>query len=140
MENEPTYLPSKGNLAAEIAAGTYTKIVGIYGPSEAGAGETVNIDVAVKNTWTGSFYVTVTGRYDGANITPSVDYLNIGPGKTVHFYFDFTMPNKDITLDVWSFFWAEPKWIEDDHMTVDIDLATLEPAFRGFGVTDYSQK
>jgi len=25
-------------------------------------------------------------------------------------------------------------------MTVDIDLATLEPAFRGFGVTDYSQK
>lgn len=132
----PSYLPKAAPVGAKIQAGAYTDIVSISAPSEAEGGETVNIDVAVKNTWTGSFYVTITGQYNGVSISPSIDYLIIDPGQTLHFYFAFTMPNHDIRVDFWSWYWADSEWYEDDHDYVSISLATLASEFRN--ITIYS--
>lgn len=105
-----------------IEAGSYTQIVGIYGPSEARVGDTVIINVAVKNIWSGAFYVTILGKYDGVDINPSLDYLLINPGETLYFYFTFTMPAKNITLDFRSYYWADSQWLEDDSQQASIDL------------------
>ncbi len=135
---KPVSHPSPG--IAGIAKGSYTEIVGITAPSQAAAGDTVNVDVAVKNTWTSSFYVAVTGRYDGVDIAPSIDYLNIAPGQTLHFYFAFTMPNKAVKVDIWSFYWTGTEWYQDDYGYVNVALAALPKSeFRGFGVAEYNK-
>lgn len=126
---------------AGVAAGAYTSIVSIIAPAEAANGTTVNVEVRVKNTWTGDMYIAVTGQYDGVNIYPSIDYLIVSPGQTVSFYFAFTMPNKSITFHAWSFYWTGTEWYQDDYSSKAIQLkAAPSPEFSGFAVSDYSKK
>jgi len=128
-----SYLP-RTPVGKEVGAGAYTDIISISGPSEVAAGALVNLDVAVKNIWTGSFYVAVTGSYDGVAILPSIDYLIILPGETLHFYFAFTMPNKDITVTFWSFYWTGTEWYQDDTQAVSIKLPVAVSEFRNITV------
>ena len=125
---------------AGVAAGAYTSIVSIIAPAEATNSATVNVEVRVKNTWTGSMYIAVTGHYDGVDIVPSIDYLIVDPGQTVSFYFAFTMPNKSITFHAWSFYWTGTEWYQDDYSSKAIQLkAVPSPEFSGFAVSDYSK-
>jgi|GEM_PF-2238716 len=127
-----------GELAA-IAVGAYTDIVAIYGPAEAAYGETVTIQVVVKNLAAYAIYIAVTGSYDGVSPTFSPDYASVGAGATYTFTTTFTMPNKGITLDVWSYYWTGTAWYQDDHEAVYISLKALKPEFQSFGVKDYSK-
>jgi len=129
----PSYLP-RTPVGMEVGAGAYTDIISISGPAEVAAGALVNLDVAVKNLWTGSFYVAVTGSYDGVGIYPSIDYLTIQPGETLHFYFAFTMPNKNITVNFWSFYWTGTEWYPDDTQAVQIKLPVAVSEFRNITV------
>jgi len=135
----PSHLPKKP-VGVEVGAGAYTDIISISGPSEVAEGEWVNLDVAVKNTWTSSFYITITGSYDGTDIYPSIDYLTIQPGETLHFYFAFKMPNRDIRVDFWSWFWATDDWYQDDSQAVTVKLKQPQsPEFASFGITEYNK-
>jgi len=125
-----------GQLAA-IAVGAYTDIVAIYGPAEAVYGEPVTIEVVVKNLATFPIYVAATGRYNGVDVAFAPDYAYVDAGGTYSFTASFSMPNKTITLDVWSFYWTGTEWYQDDHEAVTISLKTLKPTFRGFGLTEY---
>jgi subtilase family serine protease len=137
----PEYVVSESQLkevVGGIARGSYTEIVGITTPSEAAAGDTVSLEVTVKNIWTSPFYIAVTGRYDGGDIAFNPDYANVGAGQTYSFTSSFTMPNSDVRLDVWSFYWTGTEWYQDDHDYVNIALAAApSPEFRGFGVNEY---
>lgn len=136
---EPVGRPGPG--VAGIAKGSYTDIVGVTAPSEAASGDKVSIGVKVKNIWDKSFYIAVTGRYDGADIAFSPDYANVGVGATYSFTSSFTMPNKGVKVDVWSFYWTGSEWYQDDHDYVNIRLKALpEPEFRGFGVSEYNKR
>jgi len=114
-----------------IAAGNYTDIVAIIAPSEAAAGDLVSIEIRVKNIWTGSFYIAVTGRYNGVNISFSPDYAAVGAGATYSFTTSFTMPNNDIRLDVGSWYWTGDEWIQDAQDYVDIALEVEAPPVAG---------
>lgn len=133
----PSYLP-RAPVGIEVGAGAYSDIISISGPSEVAAGSTVNLDVAVKNIWTSAYSITITGRYDGVGINPSIDYLTIQPGETLHFYFAFTMPNNDIRVDFWSWFWSANTWYEDDHDYVSIKLPAAASEFRNIIVSSVS--
>ena len=128
------------SISGEIAAGTYTDIVDIIAPSEAAPGDKVSIEVKVKNIWDYPFYIAVTGRYNGVDIAFSPDYANVGAGATHSFASSFTMPNNDVKVDVWSFYWTGSEWYQDDHDYVNIPLKVLEPEFRGFGVSEYNKR
>ncbi|GAI73553.1 unnamed protein product, partial [marine sediment metagenome] len=41
------------------------------------------------------------------------------------------MPNKDITIDVWSWYWTGTEWVQDDHSYVDIALAEVVEPYKG---------
>ena len=135
---EPVGRPGLG--VAEIAKGSYTDIVEIIAPAEVDSGDKVSIEVRVKNIGDYSFYIAVTGRYNGADIAFSPDYANVGAGATYSFTSSFTMPGNDVKVDVWSFYWTGSEWYQDDHNYVNIRLkALLEPEFRGFGVNEYQK-
>jgi len=109
----------------EIGIGAYTDIVAIDAPAEAEAGQTVNIQVAVKNLHTTGIYIACMGRYNGNDFAFSPEYATVYWGQTQTFTYSFPMPSHDITLDVWSFYWADPNWYEDDHEYVDIKLKAV---------------
>jgi len=139
-ESTPPIGPQGGRGIAAIAAGAYTDIVAIYGPSEAAYGDTVNIQVAIKNLATYAIYIAATGRYNGTDITLSPEYASVPAGNTYSFTASFTMPNKKITLDIWSWYWTGSEWYQDDHEAVSIQLKALpSPEFSSFGVSDYSK-
>ncbi|MBA7698435.1 hypothetical protein ES703_107112 [subsurface metagenome] len=119
-----------GQLAA-IAVGAYTDIIEIIAPASAEYGDLVSIEVRVRNLYTSGIYIATSGRYDGVDIFPTEAYAGVEPGATHSFYFSFTMPNNDVRLDVWSFYWTGTEWYQDDHSYVDIALAILPEEYKG---------
>jgi len=128
----------RGNLGAAVGAGTYTTIYG-SAPSQASYGEQVTIDVQIRNKAAYPIYIAVTGRYNGVDFTFSPEYANVEAGAYGPFSASFSMPNKDITVDIWSWYWTGSEWYQDDHTSVTIALKVLTPEFSGFGISDYSK-
>jgi len=140
MESAPIAGPKPIGKLAEIAVGAYTDIISIVAPSSAKYGDVVSITVQVKNLASYAIYVAATGRYDGVDIAFSPDYASVGAGAPYSFTASFTMPNKNIKLEAWSFYWAETLWYQDDYEYVNIALAAApQPEFASFGITDYSK-
>lgn len=127
-----------GELAA-IAVGAYTDIVAIYGPAEALYGEVVTIEVVVRNLASYAIYIAVTSSYDGVTLAFSPSYATVGAGATYTFTAQFTMPNKGIKVNVWSWYWTGTEWYQDDYEYINISLRALTPEFQSFGVKDYSK-
>ena len=127
----PSVGPGRIGQLAAIAAGYYTKIVKIITLSEAAAGEPVPVEVWVRNLHTTRIYIATTGRYNGVDLLFSPDYANVDAGATYSFTTSFTMPNKDITIDVWSWYWTGTEWVQDDHSSVDIALAEVVEPYKG---------
>lgn len=130
LEHEENYLispPTRGPRGAglEVAAGAYTDIISITAPASAKYGAAVSVTVKVKNLATYAIYISVTGRYDGVNIVFSPDFASVGAGATYSFTKSFTMPNKSIKLEAWSWYWDGAKWYQDDYEYVNIALAEV---------------
>lgn len=119
-----------GQLAA-IAVGAYTDIVSIIAPAEAAYGDLVNIEVRVKNLYTDPIYIAISGRYDGVDIFFSPEYATVEAGATYSFTRSFTMPNNNVRLHVWSFYWTGSEWYQDDYSYVDITLAVPPEVYTG---------
>ncbi len=41
------------------------------------------------------------------------------------------MPNKDITINIWSWYWTGTEWVQDDYRYVDIPLAEVVEPYKG---------
>lgn len=137
---KPAFAPRRASNIGALAAGSWTEITAIYGPSEAAYGDTVDIAAYVKNLGSYGFYIAANGQYNGTGFVMSPVSAGVDPGASQRFAYSFTMPNKDITLQVWSYYWTGSDWVEDDHKSVVITLKALpSPEFSGFGVTDYSK-
>lgn len=130
--------PKGRRLIGAIAAGAYTDIVGVYGPTGAKPGDQVSLDIAIKNTYTYGFYVAATADIAGTALSISPVYAGVDAGATTHFTATFTMPSNDINIDVWSWYWNGAKWVYDDHETVTIRASILKPQFSAFGSPSYA--
>ena len=138
-QTPPSSGPSRIGQLADIGVGTYTDIVAIYGPAEAAYGDQVSIQAVAKNLYTTAIYISVSGRRDGVDFGFSPDYANVDAGRTYTFTYSFSMPNKDIRLDVWTYYWTGTEWVVDDHEYVVIKLkAVPAPEFAGFKITEYT--
>ncbi len=114
-------------------------IVKIDAPASAPAGETVIVDVSVKNISGSDKYLAVTAVYDSTDIPFQFDYLLVSPGQTVIFRGWFTMPSKKVRVTAWSWYWDGSKWVYDDAIYIDIDLYVLKSEFQGFGIREYNR-
>ncbi len=114
------------------------KIVSIDAPINAVPGDTVIVDVSVQNNSSQDMYLSVTGVFDSTNLSWQFDYLLVSAGQTVIFRGTFTMPNSDVRLTIWSWYWDTALgWILDMTNYVDIALAALVPTISEFQILDY---
>ena len=105
-------------------AGTYTDIVEIIAPSEAAAGETVSVEVRVKNLHTAGIYITVTGLVDGVELLFGSVSPVVGSGDIHSYYDSFVMPSNSVTLWAWSWYWGtDGEWHQDDEASRAVALA-----------------
>jgi hypothetical protein len=129
--NPPQARPRAGPKAlrsrAGVAAGAWTEIVGIIAPAEAAPGDTVNIELRVKNLADYGFYIGVAGQYDTIAISFSPGWAGVDPGATYPFIASFTMPNYAVHALVESFYWTGTEWSLDDYKYFDIALAAASP-------------
>ncbi len=110
----------------ELALGlrTYLEIVKVEAPSEASYGDTVSINIYVRNKWTYRIFTIVTGSCDGLELSSTSHYID--PGMQRVFGLSFTMPNKSVDLWIWAWYWTEAGWStspDDEYGPVKIALA-----------------
>ncbi len=123
-------------------AGTYTEIVEIQAPESAVAGSTVNVAVAIKNTWSAAIHAYCVAVLDSES--RFIDWLDawINPGWTVYFNGSFVMPDKDVTINAVSY-WEDTDGNvhSDDSMAKDVRLSAAppppEPTISEFSIADY---
>ncbi len=90
--------------------GAYTEIVEIIVPSQAVSGETVNIEVRVKNLHTGPSNITVTGSVNGLTLHFGSVYHTVPAGSIQSFYDAFIMPDRSVRVYAWSWYWGDNDW------------------------------
>ena len=117
----------------------YADIIKIDAPSSAAVGDTVIIDVSVKNIDSNDWNIAVTAGYDSNSVPFQFDYLLVSPGQTVIFRGWFTMPSKNVKVTAWSWHWDGNSWVQDDLMTNDIAVAVLTPQVSEFQIADFSK-
>ncbi len=116
------------------------QIVSIDAPANATPGDTVIVDVYVNNNSAQDMYLSVTGVFDSTNLSWQFDYLLVSAGQTVVFRGTFTMPNTNVRVTIWSWYWdTAVGWVLDVTNYVDITLAVLAQAISEFQISDYSK-
>jgi len=127
-------------------AGTYTDIVEIDAPGEAVAGQRVDIEVKIKNTYSATIGIMVGGALDyGETPWPTIDFpdnsANVAAGATHTFHGSFTMPDSDVTIHAYSYFYgSDGYWYFDDEETKDVTVVELVPEFSQFEILDYRRR
>lgn len=126
--------------------GEYTQIVEIIAPSEAVAGETVLLTIRVRSLFTSPMGIMVGGALDyGISPWPTIDchypdnQAIVGPGDTHSFSCDFVMPDSDVTVHAYSYWYgSDSAWHLDDEATKNISLlAVVKPTFSDFKIRKY---
>jgi len=118
-------------------------IVRIEVPSQAAAGDTVIVDVSVRNIGASDQYIAMTGAFDSEPLNWQFDYLLVSPGQTVIMRGWFTMPSKKVRVQVWSWYWDGNTWQikdkGDDYGYKDISLSELVAEFANVAITRYEK-
>ena len=112
-------------------SGNYTDVVEIVAPSSAVAGQRVDIEVRIKNTYSTTIRIMAGGALEyGVTPWPTIDYpdwqANVAAGATRTFYGHFTMPSSDVTIHAYSYYrGTDGYWYFDDERTKDVSLAAV---------------
>lgn len=118
-------------------AGYYAQITELTAPASANPGNTVNVSVKVKNLYSSSIIMAVTGKFNGTVITFSPSSPTVGAGSTQTFTGSFIMPSSSVTVTVWSWYWTGTDWYQDDSATADISVGAVGPTFNAYAIDDY---
>ena len=120
--------------------GIYSDIVEIVAPESAEAGATVNVEVKIKNIWTGSLHLYCVAVLDSA--FRFIDWLDawVGPGETQSFYGAFIMGGGAVTINAYSHFEGTDGYLYlDDSKSKDVRQAALAPVISDFTIADYAK-
>ncbi len=121
----------------------YAQIVEIVAPSQAVAGERVDITVRVKNLYSAPIGVMVGGGLEyGVSPWPGITFpennTNVDSGAVQSFSGNFIMPDKAVTIHAYSYWYgADGYWYFDDEKTKNVSLATLTPQVSEFRIADF---
>jgi hypothetical protein len=121
----------------------YADVVSIVAPSEAYSGSRVDITVKIKNLYTSTIGIMVGGALEyGVTPWPGIEFptnwANVAAGATQSFDGYFTMPNKDVKIHAYSYYYgSDGLWHFDDEMTKTVYLVALTPQVSEFRILDY---
>jgi hypothetical protein len=125
----------------------YADIIEIVAPSQAISGSRVDITVRVKNLYPAAIGIMVIGvpEYSGLpageyinGLYPQQAVTNVAAGATYSFSGYFQMPDKGVTVHVYSYwFGADNAWHFDDEMTKVVNLAASTPQVSEFKIADF---
>ena len=121
----------------------YAQIVEIVAPTQAVAGERVDITVRIKNTYSAAIGIMVgVGLEYGVTPWPGISFpensANVDGGAIHSFSGYFTMPSKAVTIHAYSYWYgADGYWYFDDEKTRSVSLATLTPQVSEFRIADF---
>jgi hypothetical protein len=116
----------------------YADIIEIVAPSQAAPGSRVDITVRVKNLYSAPIGIMVAGvpEYPGLpggvyidGLYPQQAVANVNAGATYSFSGYFNMPNSQVTIHIYSYWYgADNAWHLDDEMTRSVSLT---PSYTG---------
>lgn len=125
----------------------YADIIEIVAPSQAVSGSRVDITVKVKNLYSAPIGIMLVGvpEYSGLppgqyidGLYPQQAVANVSAGATYSFSGYFYMPDKVVTIHVYSYWYGtDNAWHLDDEMTKQVSLATLTPQVSEFKIADF---
>ena len=122
----------------------YADIIEIVAPSQAAAGNLVDITVRIKNTYSGVISIMVGGALEyGVSPWTGIDFpeswANVEGGATRSFSGSFVMPNKKVTIHAYSYWYgSDGYWYFDDELTKTVDVAAApQPSISEFRIVDY---
>ena len=125
----------------------YAQIVEIVAPSQAIAGERVDITVRIKNAYSATIGIMVAGALEyGVTPWPGITFpensANVNAGVTYSFSGYFTMPNKKVSIHAYSYYYAsDGYWYFDDEMTKTVNLAQIpESEFGSIEIVSYQRR
>ena len=125
----------------------YADIIEIAAPSEAQAGNRVDITVRIKNTHSAPIGIMVGGALEyGVSPWPGITFpsssANVNAGATSSFSGYFTMPEKKVTIHAYSYWYgADSSWHFDDEMTKAVNLAeTVASQFGSIEIVSYERR
>ncbi len=107
-----------------------SEITDIAAPSSVNPGDSVTVDVSVKNMSGQAFNLAVSGVFNSSPISFQFDYLNVLPQETVIMRGDFVMPNATATVDIWLWYWNNTQWIWDDQRQIIITAESVSLGWR----------
>ena len=133
-------MPLPLDAATPVGAGAYTDIVGIDAPSSAAPGAVVSITVRVKNTYSSLIGIMVGGALEyGVSPWPTINFpdptKNVNAGATESFLGNFVMPNKDVIIHAYSYYYTTEGWYFDDERTIKVTVGVEQPVFSNLSVT-----
>ena len=131
----PVANPGPIGQLAEVAVGAYTEIRDIIAVSEAAAGDLVAVIVYVKNLYNNYNYICVSGKFDDTSLSFSPEDEYVVPWGECSFRAFFDMPNKDVRVHIWSWYWDGSQWqivgAGDDYSYADIALKEAVEPYAG---------
>ena len=105
----------------------------------------MDITVKIKNLYTSAIGIMVGGALEyGVTPWPGIEFptnwANVAGGATQSFSGYFSMPDKDVKIHAYSYYYAsDGYWYFDDEMTKAVYLAALTPKVSEFKILDFKK-
>ena len=125
---------------------TYAEVIEIVAPSSASAGSRVDITVRIKNLYASTIGIMVGGALEyGVTPWPGINLpdntANVSGGATYAFNGYFTMPDRDVKLHAYSYYYGDGSWHFDDEMTKVVNLVSVpESQFGSIEIVSYQRR
>jgi hypothetical protein len=108
----------------------YAEITNIEVVSSAPAGSRVDVRVTIKNKYSATIGIMVGGTLEyGVTPWPGItfpnDWANFPPGQSYYFDGYFTMPQVNVKIHAYSYWYGDGSWHFDDEKTKDVSV--VEP-------------
>ena len=122
----------------------YTYITEIVAPTSAAPGETVEVIVRIKNTYTWAIDIMAGGALEhGVSPWPTINFpvnqATVGAGLVHSFLGYFTMPDADVNVHAYSYYWSPEGWVWDDEAVLTVWRAAQVPEVSQFAIASYSK-
>jgi hypothetical protein len=124
----------------------YADIVGITAPGQAAPGSRVDITVRIKNLYSSPIGIMAGGALEyGVTPWPTITYPNnsdnVDGGATKSFSGYFTMPDSDVRIHAYSYYYGtDGYWHFDDEEEKDINVGVQESEYGSIEIISYERR
>jgi hypothetical protein len=102
-------------------------------------GEAVVVSVRLKNTGSQGLYISATATWDSTQLSFDPAYAWAEMLQAIYFRANAIMPNKDVKVTAYGWWWDGSQWINDSGKEKDLLLAAAASEFSNFQVTQYQK-